>query len=141
MLSVSQTAGYAIMALCCLDPECQKMVLARDIAEQTGIPKPYLSKMLNQLQHAGLIIGKRGYKGGLILTRPAGEITMLDVVVIVDGEDWCRKCFLGLPGCGSGQPCPMHDFWGDERMRIETMLRDMKLDSLHDFKKEGWRLN
>ncbi len=140
MLSLSQTAGYAILALCHLEPEGRELVLARDIAERTGIPKPYLSKLLNQLQHAGLLLGKRGYKGGLRLVRPAREISLYEVVSAIDGEDWRHQCVLGLPGCGCGTPCPMHDFWGAERLRIEERLRAMNLAEIRAFKERGWRL-
>jgi Rrf2 family iron-sulfur cluster assembly transcriptional regulator len=139
-LSLSQTAGYAILALCHLDPERERLVLARDIAERTGIPKAYLSKMLNQLQHAGLVTGKRGYRGGLKLVRPADQITLYEVVVAIDGEGWRQQCVLGLPGCGCGEPCPMHEFWGEERSRIEERLRAMNLAQIRDFQERGWRL-
>ncbi len=116
------------------------MVLARDIAEKTGIPKPYLSKMLNQLQHAGLVLGKRGYKGGLVLSRPARKLTLYDIVTAVDGDDWCHRCFLGLPNCGGEHPCPMHDFWGVEREKIAETLRGLTLDRIKEFQENGWRL-
>lgn len=140
MLSLSQTAGYAILALCHLDPDRVKLVLARDIAERTGIPKPYLSKMLNELQHAGLVVGKRGYRGGLLLSRPATAITLFDIVTAIDGDEWCHRCFLGLPNCGGDCPCPMHAFWGDERQRIKQMLESLNLERIKEFQEKGWRL-
>ena len=42
-------------------------MLAKDIAECSGVPLPYLSKILNGLSGTGLILGKRGYRGGFRL--------------------------------------------------------------------------
>ncbi|MBI1387001.1 MAG: Rrf2 family transcriptional regulator [bacterium] len=140
MLSMSQTAGYAIMALSCLDPIGEQWVQEKDIAERTGITRPYLSKLLYNLGQSGLIQSKRGYKGGLALARPAGEISMLDVADAVDGVEWRSRCMMGLPVCGGGNPCPMHEFWLKQRSKIEKALSDIKLDKVIQFQKTGWRL-
>lgn len=140
MLALSQTCGYAILALACLDPEARSMTLEREIAGQTGIAKPYLSKLLHKLAKAGLIVSKRGYKGGVALAAPAAEISMLDVADAVDGDGWRTKCFLGLPNCSSDQPCPMHEFWLKTRPRIEKTLVSLTLDKVGQFREQGWRL-
>ncbi len=140
MLSLSQTAGYAILALSCMDPAREKMVLAQEIAEKTGIAKPYLSKLLYRLGRAGLITGKRGNKGGLVLARPAEEISVLNVSDAIDGEEWRHRCFIGLPHCNHDRPCPMHEFWKEERPKIEEYLRDLTLNQVFQYKERGWRL-
>ena len=52
---LSQTAGYAIVALSCLNERGDAWTLAKDIAECTGIPRPYLSKIFHKLENSGLI--------------------------------------------------------------------------------------
>ena len=140
MLSLSQTAGYAVLALSCLDPQRQVMVRSRHIAEQTGITKPYLSKLLYRLGQAGLIAGKRGYRGGLVLSQPAKTVTLLDVSKAIDGEAWTTRCVLGLPNCHDECPCPVHAFWSKERRKIEAQLRRLTLAQVIQFKERGWRL-
>lgn len=123
MLSLSQTTGYAIRALSCLEGTSQDLVLVRDIAEQAGVPKPYLSKILHSLGQAGLIVSKRGYRGGVALARPASEITLLEVAEAVDGHRWVPRCLLGLTECSDDRRCALHEFWVVERGRIEEELR------------------
>lgn len=140
MLSLSQTAGYAIMALACLDPVCRSVVLAKDIAERTGITRPYLNKIMVRLGQSGLVVGKRGHNGGLTLSRPAGKITLLEVADAVDGIDWRSKCVLGLPNCGGETPCPMHEFWLAEQKAIVDRLSSLTLADVIPFQQRGWKV-
>jgi len=140
MLSLSQTAGYAILALSYLDPKCEEWVLAKEIAERTGISKPYLSKILHRLGQAGLIHSKRGSKGGLILAKPPDRISVLAISATLDGEEWKESCLLGLPKCGDENPCPLHDYWVRERQKLQKKLADLTLDRVARFKNRGWRL-
>jgi Rrf2 family protein len=86
MLSLSQTSGHAILALSCLCETAGRFVLAKDIAACTGVSLPYLSKVLDAMRRTGLIEGKRGYRGGFGLARPAAEISRLHVAEAVDGQ-------------------------------------------------------
>jgi Rrf2 family protein len=111
MLSLSQTTGYAIRALGCLNsPVCRCRLIA-DIAKCAGVPKPYLAKIINSLARQGLVTAKRGYKGGISLTRPPEEISLLEIVEAVEGTKWLGTCLLGLPECATKKTCPTHEFW------------------------------
>ncbi|WP_435020158.1 RrF2 family transcriptional regulator [Tundrisphaera sp. TA3] len=57
----------------------------REIAEAQGIPERYLVQILLLLKAAGLVQSTRGAVGGYALTRPAAEITVADVVAVIDG--------------------------------------------------------
>ncbi len=140
MLSLSQSVGYAVLALAHLDPEGKQLVLAAQIAEAANIPRPYLSKIIAKLQTAQIIEGKRGQNGGLRLLRPAEEISVFDIAEAIDGPSWRHKCLLGLPGCSADRPCPTHDFWGETRAAIETTLREMTLNRVRAFTEAGWRM-
>lgn len=134
MLSLSQTTGYAIKALCCLDKSGQERTLVKNLAEQTGIPKPYLSKILLDLTRAGLVVSKRGYHGGIALSRPAENICLMDIVQVIGRQDRERTCLLGMKGCTSeGCHCAMHDFWGPVYERIEEKLRSVTLADVDEF--------
>jgi Rrf2 family protein len=104
-----------------------RLVLAKDITSSTGIPLPYLSKILNALTRTGLIVGKRGYQGGFALSRSAEEISLFDVAEAVEGPDWLPTCMLGLADCSAVPLCPTHAFWKAERAKIEKELRRMTL--------------
>ena len=133
MLSLSQTTGYAILALSCLVEDQDRWVLSRDIAATTGIPGPYLSRVLHALGRSGLIRAKRGYRGGFALARPASRISLLDVAVAVEGRDWKAPCLLGLTSCAQVRACPTHAFWTRELARIERELRKTTLAQVGGF--------
>jgi Rrf2 family transcriptional regulator, iron-sulfur cluster assembly transcription factor len=127
MLSLSQSTGYAIQALACLEAEGGRARLIRDVAEESGVPGPYLAKIFKRLAAAGLIVSKRGHKGGTWLRRPPGEISLLEIGTAIDGRAWMGQCVLGLADCSDRRGCPTHEFWKRERVRIEDELRRTSL--------------
>lgn len=133
MLCLSQTSGYAIRALCCLDRCGGRWVRAWQIAACTGIPKAYLSKTLHALGRCGLIATKRGYQGGFQLARPAGRIRVLDIVEAVEGAAWQPRCLLGMADCSDRRSCPTHEFWKVQRERIRAELARLTLAAVSEF--------
>lgn len=77
------------------------------LAEKTKVPPHYLAKVLQNLASANLIAGRRGVRGGYKLTRPADQITLLDVVRSVAEVSRITSCPLGIPGHGPNL-CPLH---------------------------------
>jgi Rrf2 family transcriptional regulator, iron-sulfur cluster assembly transcription factor len=133
MLSLSHTTGYAIRALCCLERSGDRLVRSQQIADCTGMPKPYLSKTLHALGQSGLITTKRGYRGGFVLARPATRIRLLDIVEAVEGEAWQPRCLLGMAECSDDRGCPTHEFWKLERERIRAELARLTLAVVSGF--------
>ncbi len=129
MLSLSQTTGYAVLALSCLE-QSGRPVFAKDIAACTGIPSAYLSKILHSLTRSNLVISKRGFRGGFLLSRSAGAISVMDVAEAIEGPDCLPRCLLGLKDCEQERACPTHDFWARERQRIECELRRVRLSDV-----------
>jgi Rrf2 family protein len=121
MLCLSQTTGYAVHALVCLDEQSGHANLIRDIAKCTGISKPYLARIINDLTHQGLVTAKRGYRGGIALARPAGEISLLQVVEAMEGPNWFGPCLLGLDDCARSV-CPTHAVWQRVSKQLKTVL-------------------
>lgn len=136
MLALSQTAGYAILALACLDEPGGTWKLAKDIAAEIDMPAPYLSKILHALALAQVIRAKRGYRGGFTLARPAATINVLEVVEAVDDRRWIGKCLLGLSECTDERGCPTHAFWKAARAEIERRLRRLTLVEVAKFEQD-----
>ncbi len=127
MLEFSNTSGYAILALCHVAGQDARWVLAREIAAETGIAGPYLSKILHTLVKAGLLRAKRGYRGGVALARPAAQINILEVVAVVERRPRAPGCLLGLSDCSDLHACPVHRVWKVTRAQIEDSLRRLTL--------------
>ena len=135
MLSLTQTTGYAVKALGCLSRAGESRQTA-DIAKLSGVPKPYLSKIIQSLARGGLVVAKRGIGGGITLACPPEEISLLQIVEAVEGQGWLGDCLLGFDECTSMSTCPTHDFWQRIRREITQELRRTSLASVIAFKAE-----
>ena len=65
---------------------------AAQLAAYFDLPAPYLAKQLQSLVRAGILTATTGPRGGFRLGRPAGEITLLQVVEAVDGASSPYEC-------------------------------------------------
>jgi len=109
---ISQTAEYAIRAMSSIAtlPAAEK-VRAADLGRFTGIPAPYLSKILRRLVLADLLISQKGQGGGFALSRPAREICFIDILDAVDAFPASGRCAFGWGACNEEAPCPLHGAW------------------------------
>ena len=71
MFCLSESVGYSIKALSCLEDGCSGSRTIKEIAECSGVPAPYLAKLVKKLVDAGILSSKRGIGGGAWLDRPA----------------------------------------------------------------------
>jgi Rrf2 family protein len=72
-------------------PEGSSLPAAR-LAEYHGVPSPYLAKSLQALGRAGIVGSRAGRHGGYHLARPAGEVTLLEIVEAVEGDGAFFRC-------------------------------------------------
>jgi Rrf2 family protein len=72
-------------------PEDQALPAAR-LADFHGVPPAYLAKHLQALTAAGITRSVPGPRGGYRLARPPAEVSLLDVVLAVDGDDTAFRC-------------------------------------------------
>lgn len=106
--------GLHCAGLVALLPPGTTMPAAR-LAEYHGVPPAYLAKHLQALSSAGLLESVPGRHGGYRLARPATEITMLDVVEAIDGDDSAFQCTeirrrgpTAVPAREYRVPCSIH---------------------------------
>ena len=86
MISVTSKSRYAVVALAELARSGDGPVPIATIAERRGMPVQFLEQLFSTLRRAGLLTSHRGMKGGYTLSRPAEEITVLEVVQALDGK-------------------------------------------------------
>jgi Rrf2 family cysteine metabolism transcriptional repressor len=86
VISITAKSPYAISALIELH-RCgdRAPVALAELARRRGIPPQFLEQLFAVLRRAGLLRSQRGVKGGYAFARPADEITVLEVVELLDG--------------------------------------------------------
>jgi Rrf2 family transcriptional regulator, cysteine metabolism repressor len=134
MLSVSQRAHYGLRALTVLAGAYGGRTLSlTEIAEAERLPAGYLEQLAMPLRHAGLIAGVRGAHGGYRLARPPAEVTVGDVVRVLDGPVSPVEClspdYIG-GSCEREIGCLSHPVWRKVKSAIDQVLDSMTLADL-----------
>ena len=120
---LNQTAIYAIRAMGFLaQQDTKEPVLSSTIASEMKIPRNFLSKILNRLAQAGLILATRGRGGGVTLSRPKSEIFLYEVVNLFMKVDDYKRCLLGMNNCDGS--CGLHHRWRIIAKQFEKMLNE-----------------
>ena len=96
-----------------------------ELARIESVPANYLVQILSELRNGGLIISRRGKQGGYALARPPEQITLYDIVKLIEGE------LLELNGAVEGQSGRrVNQIWRDVRAALEAKCRSYTLDKL-----------
>jgi Rrf2 family protein len=129
---ISQTSRYALHILGFLVKRRDDLVRGEEIAEATGIPPNYLSKILNQLRKSGIVESRKGWHGGFRLRGRALGRPIRDVLTIIDGKQAVegQGCAFGLPECDLDNPCPLHHQWERIRRSYVEMLTSTRIRDL-----------
>jgi Rrf2 family protein len=86
MISITTKSPYALSALVELHQRGDACpVPIADLARRREIPVQFLEQLFATLRRAGILRSQRGVKGGYSFARPAGEITVLELVELLDG--------------------------------------------------------
>lgn len=123
---LSQTVEYALRAVAYLGAQESAASTTAQIAKVTRVPKPYLSKVLQNLARAGIVRSQRGIGGGVKLAKPAAQLTILEVVNAVEPIGRIKKCPLGLAAHGI-RLCPLHKRLDSALAMVEDAFRNSTL--------------
>ncbi len=124
----SQTLEYAMRVVAHLSAQ-NEPVTTRQIAAATKVPASYLSKVLQSLNHHGLIASQRGLHGGSVLARPAEQITLYDIAQAIDPIPRIATCPLGLKSHGT-RLCPLHKQLDQTMAMVEESFRKVTISGL-----------
>ena len=85
MISITTKSPYALQALAELGRSGEGPIPIGELARRRDIPVQFLEQLFATLRRAGLLKSQRGVKGGYTFARPPGEITVLEVVELLEG--------------------------------------------------------
>ena len=127
-MKISTKGRYGLRTLMDIsDHQSKGPVNLNDIAERQGISAKYLWQIVNLLKTAGFVRGTRGPKGGYILLRDPSEITLLDVIQILEGPVTLVECVDDPAFCSKVEDCVAHSVWTEVSLAIRGALQKITL--------------
>jgi Rrf2 family protein len=135
---LSNTCKYALRALIYMAKfsKDDTRIGIRKISEDLNLSSPFLGKILQNLVKQKLLVSTKGPNGGFSLAKQPEEISLWDIVVNVDGEDYFTNCLIGLRPCKAHDPskpfCPVHFKYEELRQQTATFYRETSLRTISD---------
>lgn len=137
-MKLSTRGHYGLLAMVELAKHYGKGPLSlSEIAQAGDLPLAYLEQLFGGLRQAGLVEGTRGVKGGYRLTRDPGEITVGEVVRVLEGPIGPVECVVegeSADCCSRSTSCATKELW----LRVrEGILEVLDNTSLADFRQSS----
>jgi len=129
-MKLSTKGRYAVMAMVDLASQSRGAPVAlADIAERQEISLSYLEQLFGKLRKGGLVKSVRGPGGGYLLSRPAPQLRISDIILAVDEPIQTTRCAPGTPaGCHNNKGrCLTHDLWEELGNQIYLYLSSISL--------------
>jgi FeS assembly SUF system regulator len=105
MLRMGKLTDYATVVLASLAQEPREFCAAAELAEKTRLSLPTVSKVLKELQRAGMVISSRGALGGYRLARSPEMITAAQILDVFEGPVAITECSTASSQCGIEKLC------------------------------------
>src|SRR3990172_3702918 len=126
MLQITRKADYAVRLMMEVAAHPGEIVNTAQVAKRQDIPRQFLRKVAQALTMNGLLVSERGGKGGLILARPADQITVLDILRAVDVLA-VNDCTISPGSCQRRAVCAAYPFWFEAQREMERVLAQSTL--------------
>lgn len=133
MIRMSKQADYGIVLMTHLaaDPDREMTSYsARELAKETRLPLPMVSKILKVLTREGLLLSQRGVNGGYALARPPEGITVADVIRVMEGPIALTECGDVRGECRHEPICPVRVNWEKINDAVRSALEKITLSDM-----------
>jgi Rrf2 family protein len=130
-MQITRQADYAVRAvlyLTGLGPGAHTSTA--QIAREQKIPATFLAKIVSQLSAAGILRATRGAHGGVMLARPADDISLLEIVETIDGPIMLNQCVIDPGLCPLGETCAIQSVWCEAQAGLVGRLSQTKFGQL-----------
>ena len=136
-MQLHNTSQYAIRILSYIANKHEKQLYsAKELSDVLNIPYKFLTKITTELVKSNFILSIRGREGGYKLSRPASQISIMDVLNNFNEFVEQKECILGIGKCDGNNKCGLHDQWVKPKTMIKEMFENTTLENLEgsDFK-------
>jgi Rrf2 family protein len=130
-MQLTRAADYAVRVmihLAGLPPETRAS--RGDLAQAAECPEQFLSKVLQSLTHAGLVVSHRGNTGGFTLSPAHRNASMLEIIEAVEGPVRLNLCLTGPQACERQNCCPAHAVWAEAQTAMTQVLQKATIGRL-----------
>ena len=128
MLRMTKQADYGIVLLTRMSAQPGRIFNASELADETGLPSPTVSKVLKLLARGRLLESHRGAKGGYCLSRPPERVTVAQIISALEGPIAITECIDDTPGqCTQEAICPVRGNWQHINLAIRRALEEISL--------------
>lgn len=128
MFRLNRLTDYAVVVLSQMALRGSETRSAQQISDDTGVPLPTVSKLLNLLGHAKLVTSQRGASGGYVLSAAPEDITVARIIQAMEGPIALTACVDGAADtCDSESFCPMRGNWNQVNGAIREALTSVSL--------------
>jgi len=110
--------------------ERDEPALIREISRATAIPETFLSKIFQRRATKGLLRSRRGFRGGFRLARPAGRITLREIVEALQGPIEFHRCLDHLRARGRKGRCHLKRVFEKAQRRVASVLEKTTLEDI-----------
>ncbi|MEM1201992.1 MAG: SUF system Fe-S cluster assembly regulator [Acidobacteriota bacterium] len=133
MLRMTKQADYGIVLLSRMAQDPGRRFAAPELAELTRLPLPTVSKVLKLLGRGGLLQSHRGVKGGYSLAAMPTDITVAQMIQVLDGPIAFTECIEDTPGeCSQEAFCSIRGNWQRINRAVRQALEAISLADLCD---------
>ena len=104
----------------------------KTLAERAGVSPRFTLKIMQKLVLSGIVQSYKGAHGGYVLSRPATEITLREVIEAVEGQYRFSRCLDGdyECGCAEGERCPFQTVFDEITKMVTDKLDETTFDRL-----------
>jgi Rrf2 family protein len=105
-------------------------VTLKDIAARQEISEKYLSNLIPLLKNAGFVHAVRGSRGGYTLARTPREITIKDILLVLEGSMCLAECTENPLLCQRSENCLVRDIWSEVTEKMFAALESFTLEEM-----------
>jgi|SRR5271157_2520124 len=130
-MKISTRARYGVRLMVALAFNYDKgPVFLKDVAKGENISEKYLSLIIIPLRRIGLVNSIRGAHGGYLLAKDPSQITMKEIIDVLEGDCSLVDCVRNPSTCPRVPICASHDIWEIIGGKISETLNSVTLDML-----------
>ncbi len=141
-MKISTKGRYGLRLMVDLAMNSNKSLKSlKEISSSQDISEKYLEQIVTQLNRAGLVRSVRGAQGGYALSKPANEITVGDVLRVVEGSLSLVDCVEDSTSCGKSCSCPTSYVWKKIKVAVDNVVDNITLQDLVELSNEQAEFN